>query len=410
MDRRNFITSSLKLGGWTLAGSMIHPFLLQKAMAQATTPENFLLIRVHGGWDTSLCMDPWTQDALPDPTDYFVEYRKSDLISSNGALYGPGMSSIKKYLNSMTVINGLLVNVSEPGHDSAGLYVASGNGQGKLGEMNVEIDKKLKNSVFGIFANSTIQVGTEKPMIVNTRSFQRMTPQKFWITPDAQSTDLMNDKLQLNNNQDMIAAFNTKLDQILSSRPSGGPLTDQEIMAAAFASGVSHSGYISLDGLNLDTHTSHPKNHLSALTSTFEKISQILDVMASTSNGNGTSVLDSTTVYITSEFTRTPALNTSQGKDHNPKSNSVIVISPHMKPGVIGAAHLVDRKTSPSGTPFLAATPLDTVTFQPVNTLENAFILRPESVVATLFKTLGVDPGSVAPSLGKAPILTSILK
>lgn len=113
---------------------------------------------------------------------------------------------------------------------------------------------------------------------------------------------------------------------------------------------------------------------------------------------------------VISEFTRTPALNASRGKDHNPQCNSVLLFSPQMKNMKIGASTVVTRAKSKYGTPYLAGLPLDLATEQAVRHRENSFILRPENVVATVLKSMNVDPSSISRGLGSARVLSSIIK
>jgi hypothetical protein len=46
--------------------------------------------------------------------------------------------------------------------------------------------------------------------------------------------------------------------------------------------------------------------------------------------------MDNTTIVLTSEYSRTPKLNSSQGKDHNFSSNSFVLIGHRVKAGVFG--------------------------------------------------------------------------
>jgi hypothetical protein len=113
---------------------------------------------------------------------------------------------------------------------------------------------------------------------------------------------------------------------------------------------------------------------------------------------------------VSSDFTRTPALNSSKGKDHNPQMNANLIIAPGLKPGLIGGSNVIPRAQSKLGNSYHVAAPMDKDSFETVNRRENAFLLRPENVIATVTRSMGFDPAKIAPSLGEARVLKPLLK
>ena len=87
---------------------------------------------------------------------------------------------------------------------------------------------------------------------------------------------------------------------------------------------------------------------------------------------------DRTTVVIYSEFSRTPEINSSGGRDHW-FNDSVVVIGNTLRSGVFGASNSDD----------LGILPIDPVTGLPDS---NGIQLRPEHVFGTLVKSIGGDP------------------
>ncbi|MGZ3771499.1 MAG: DUF1501 domain-containing protein, partial [Bdellovibrio sp.] len=122
------------------------------------------------------------------------------------------------------------------------------------------------------------------------------------------------------------------------------------------------------------------------------------------------SLLSKTTFMIVSEFTRAPALNASRGKEHNPQANSVVIIGPKIKPGITGDIHLVTAEQARYGTSYLASTPIDKITEEPVMRKENAMIIRPENVIASVLTSMGYNPGMLGNTFASTRILNSILK
>lgn len=172
-----------------------------------------------------------------------------------------------------------------------------------------------------------------------------------------------------------------------------------ECIIARFAADLSRTAFIDMQSYELDTHSNHPNTHKNKLTDVFSQFASLLKKFEDYSVDGKNSLLSQTTFMVASEFTRTPALNASQGKDHNPQANSFVVMSPGIKPGITGNTHLVTRGESRMGIPYLAATPVDKETEQAVFRRENAMILRPENVMSTVLTSMGIDPAVFGSSL-----------
>ena len=75
---------------------------------------------------------------------------------------------------------------------------------------------------------------------------------------------------------------------------------------------------------------------------------------------NGASLFDHTTFMVSNEFARTPYLNSSDGKDHNPLTNSLLFAGKGIQGGqVIGGSHLITRNQSPISDAYHIALPID---------------------------------------------------
>jgi hypothetical protein len=106
-----------------------------------------------------------------------------------------------------------------------------------------------------------------------------------------------------------------------------------------FASGVLGSFTLALgQRYFFDTHGNHYEEH---------PLGAAITDICNLSNGlaqiplmdlPGLSVLDRTTVILSSEFSRTPRLNSSLGKDHNFRTNSLVMFGHNVGRGVFGAS------------------------------------------------------------------------
>jgi hypothetical protein len=411
MNRRDFCQKAFNLGLFSVASSIL-PWRSFATTSSTGKPQFFILIRIFGGWDTSLSMEPWTTSVRPDEKDFFLEYRPEELLAFKNSFVGPAMKPLQDYFNRMTLFNGIYMTANDGGHDSAALYAMTGNGQGELGVLPLELEGRLYKSEFGTLSNTSPYSGQQSKAIWDIESLVRngsIGGAELLFEMDDRATELSQARKAILTNSARIQAFNQLMQQSVEKNES-------TVISAAFRSGLSSAAFLE-NFTNLDTHSSHEKRHLKLLGENFIYVKTFLDTLknspgvgANETVDESTTLLDQTTVMVVSEFTRTPALNGSKGKDHNPQANSAIVIGPGFKNEIIGASNLVTRAQAKSGTPYLAGLPLDLTTQQPVRRREDTFIMRPDNVVATVAKSMGLDPGAISKGLGSAKILTSVLK
>lgn len=409
MKRRDFLQTALKTGAY---GSLAS-FLPLSSLAQSKVATgNLLIIHLSGGWDTSLSTDPWTLDQRPLETDYFLEYRKEDLIPFSSSFFGPALKPLQNYFDRMAAINGIFLSANDIGHDGCGVYMESGNGQGEKPSLATEVDHHFLHSPFGTATNSRVYTGRENRMIFDMAAVQNTKSIKVYETLvqyESAETDLMAGLLSLEKNRERIEIFNKKLATFKEQ------LTEADLIVATFLSGLSRSMVIrpsSQNNGNLDTHSQHENAHKNTLTELFGSVAQILKGLETTESatGGGRSLLDETTVMVFSEFCRTPALNASRGKDHNPQSNSVLLFGPGIKAGKVGAAKNIGRAISTRGAPYLVGQPLKKDETVAQNRSEAAFLIRPETVLATVVRSMGLDAEKISQGIAKAPVLKSLLR
>lgn len=412
MKRRELLQAGLKLGLFAVGSSLV-PLRGFADMLSGERPQFCIYIRVGAGWDTSLATDPWKLEARPEEKDFFIEYRQDELISFQNSLVGPAMAPLKKFFDRLCIINGVYMSATDGGHDSAALYAASGNGQGGLGLIPLELEGRLFSSPFGTLANHSPYMGSQAKGVWDLRNIvqaKQIADVTMLLDNDDKETEISRARKAILNNSSRIDLFNK-----VAAKSSS--FTEAEAISAAFCSGLTHSACLELNESNLDTHSAHPRTHLAALTSVFAKINSLLESLHSTPGVDArgavletSTLLDQTTLLIGSEFTRTPALNGSSGKDHNPQCNSAILIGPGVKAGVVGASTLVTRAQSKAGMSYLSGLPLDSESLEPVRRREGSFILRPESVMSTLIKSMGGNPAVISRGLGAAPVLKNALR
>ena len=115
-----------------------------------------------------------------------------------------------------------------------------------------------------------------------------------------------------------------------------------------------------------------------------------------------------------SEFARTPALNASNGKDHNSLTNSVLLAGAGVRGGQsFGASQLITVKNSSNGDPRHSASLVDysngKIAFTKTEAQQENFqCIFPDNIAAMLAEIIGVsrDLGQarkIAPAVGILP-------
>lgn len=402
MKRREFLDLSAK----SLSLLMLSELgFLQRALAagEERLPQFFVQITLQGGWDVTLGIDPWLK-ARPVEKEMFIEYDPSNIFRAGQIAFGPSMMPMKDYASYMNVINGAFLSEVDNGHQAAESYILSGSVSQNWGSLPVEISECRGEGFFGILTQGSLGTGLRSPKITTLDSVGTVltgnSPLVFNSSSDANNR-LSNIRGEFDRAQDKFTLMKAIAENFRKTSPQ---LTSAHYMAAAMAAGLSSSGFYSpLSQGNLDTHSEHPEVHQRLQMSLWEDVKNLLDIYRTTPLGNsGQSLFDRTTFFITSEFARTAALNSSKGKDHNPFTNSVLLISPNMKGNIsIGGSRLVDSKNSKTGESYHIAAPIDWTTGRALESRENARIIKPENIAATVIESMGISRrrfGSVSPS------------
>jgi uncharacterized protein (DUF1501 family) len=190
-----------------------------------------------------------------------------------------------------------------------------------------------------------------------------------------------------------------------------------QIIAGCFLAGASQSAQIDFTLFGLDSHSDHEKNHLEAQTSAWTNVAEIFSIFKNLQYKNtGKSLFDMTTFAVVSEFSRTPALNASKGKDHNPLTNSVLLAGKNIVGGeTVGASRLISRQQSKTNQSKHVSLPIDYTTGDVATTrkqadLANFNYITPDRVVGTIASAIGVDVNRFKSVDMTLPILPKVIK
>ncbi|MES2964901.1 MAG: DUF1501 domain-containing protein [Bdellovibrionota bacterium] len=402
MNRRDFL--QLLASASATAALPAWPRLARAAGAiDPATARFFVLLRVSGGWDVTLSIDPKVHANGSSQSDMFIEYAPDKIVDLGGVKVAPAAAPLGKYAGEFSVVNGVIMGTSDQGHSSGLEYVSSGTGDGKSPYIPIELAAATPIGSLGVVFNGMTKTLDRKIMvssITSVQSFKEMMDLADFENYIAGSTlneefaraqkALIEDRVRV---LDLIERLKkTKYENDYSEYSAA-------TIAAAFASGTSLHGQIDISvGGNLDTHSNHEGIHLNLLKTAHESIAKVFDVFKNTPVGtSGASLFDRTIFMVVSEFSRTPVLTASKGKDHNPLTNSILLAGGGIKGGqVIGESHLVQASKSKTGGPVHAALPVDFQTWKPARTKLEAEsgqykYITPENVVATIAEAMKVD-------------------
>ncbi|MBL7545024.1 MAG: DUF1501 domain-containing protein [Bdellovibrionaceae bacterium] len=383
MKRRNFIQNGIALTSLSLLPGW--------AFSQENEPQFLLQFYMDAGWDTTLMTEAWNFQTKPDPAKIFIEYSENDTLAFGGRFVGPTMAPLKKYFSRMTIFNGVIMSPVEVGHPSPAIFAASGASDGSEPSFVCQfMDLFYQNQSASIISNTTVNMAGRAYKVSTIEGLRSING--FGGSVSQQQKPGGSGQLIARSYRDL-GDISKKLSEASeNNQESIDKITDDEVklLVKGFLSGMYPAAFINMSR-NLDTHGDHVNTHKTNLTENFKDIGKYLNGLSAVPwKNSGKSLLDLTTVVISSDFTRTPALNVSGGKDHNPFSNSMIVMSPKMKSEIIvGQSRLMDAKFSPIGVSTLVAMPVDTTTYSPILRNENTVMLTPSVVFASLLDVNG---------------------
>jgi len=355
MKRRDL----LKLAGWSALGASLPvPFRTWAAGEDYTGPL-YVSIQVTGGWDvTSFCDPKLNITGQPDINHWA---NTGDIQQTGNILYAPFAGNslfFEKYRDYMMVINGI---DSQTNSHSAGV---THTWSGRLSEGYPTLSA-LAASAFGPDLPMGFVSGggyQETASLVRYTSISNPDGLRDLILGNVTAWNTSNN-YRYQSDLDRIKAYQLQRIQALLSDesltprqrfgletfyqarlsreqltefaqvlPQPGELQDLvefaqgerssllrqvQVSLLAFQSGVSMAADLHLSGF--DTHADHDAIHEPAL----EHLTQSIDYLWEYAEELG--IADRLTVFIGSDFGRTPAYNSSEGKDHWPVGSAIFM-------------------------------------------------------------------------------------
>ena len=407
MKRRHFLQQSTLL---SLLASGFSPLLLPRlSFASDNGAHFFLLLRISGGWDTSLSLDPKTHREGTTQEDIFIEYQESDILRSpKGLLLGPAAASLKPFMDEMAVIKGIEMR-RDAGHFTNLEMMSTGYGDGKTAALPIELSSTYRSGPMGVVFEQNLPVGQRINTLTNMNQIVNSNSNGETLDFTDLGDDGFGTAIGALSEINSLSGDISKISQKLISQ---GATNKQAALAAVFSTHAAFQASIDVTSSNLDSHSNHVGNHLNSQKRSWEEVANLFALFAKTEYKNsGQSLFDHTTFMVVSEFGRTPALNGAKGKDHNPHANSVLLAGRGIQGGTsVGKSFIQPARESSSGISMHLSRPIDYKTGTALNkgegTHKDVGLIFPENVAASVASIFGNPEGFLENKHGKTQSTT----
>lgn len=375
------------LGQAAIGGSLLSlgsPFGLSLAQAQENTaPHFFFTIYVQGGMDSSYLFDarPNTMTDAGKIQNYLNEDPGVwDGVNGQVCRSTRLTQPLRPFKDRLTIINGVLMATSFDGHDQNLNYLFTGNpfgGESFVPHLNHGLAATPLDFIqSGSFPNLQISNGSSGvPLEVSTaKALKEKLSQGSGFSPNSPMLRHVHARIEkaakgagsfARGSREMgnkwsqvfdLAEKFKKVELVQNAASESRELQFARLALAAFKTRISGSATLSIMN-GFDVHDAPAaQQQPQKFTSLASTIAEILTAMRDTSfdEAAGLNFLDVTTVMVVSEFGRTMRQRNLEiratGTDHNPYTNSVLMIGKGVRPGcVIGASDLATVEEEATG-------------------------------------------------------------
>ncbi len=352
MNRRDLF----KYAGAATALGMLTPARRLSAAPAALAPKRLVMVLAQGGWDTTYALDPKTQSAKIDvPVGAKRMFGNLDVFADASR---PNVTSyFNKYADQTAIVRG--ISVASVAHQECLKRMATGTRNETNPDMGAIIAHDNGNDLplpylilgdtayAGPYAVSAGRVGATNQIVTlldpaqayltNGRAPLATTNAEDAILQryqTATSNRMKATRGAMGYNRKRVDDFGESIrrgKQLQGVRAGFGArgrnlsLTNQVDLAIdALSTDISQAVMINTR-LAWDTHDNNTDQQAMHET-TFAGMTRLLDGLAAKPGRTaGSTMLDDTVVVCFSEFSRTPKINSAQGKDHWPVTSAVVV-------------------------------------------------------------------------------------
>ena len=401
-------------------------------IAQRRTDHYFVFYLMVGGWDLMFTTDP------VDKAGFYRPYDDDDIVMAGDVRLGPAMKPLLPFQNKLGILKGIHVDAlnhpqarfrmvtgkfKPPGNRVAAPSVQTLIAQARGGRYelpnlssdqlrpatfrgdvpDLRLEPVRVSSIEQLKALTHIKgdVGKSRKAIEEALRAKDALTAKRWKTASSSDladrfatfADLQRDLAQSDYRQRLSASTSVVEDANRAMGKSNDKM-QRQIKLAVEAVHQDLAPVITVGTGEFDSHSkSEYASHPAACKKGIAAVADIAAGLEAIQTGDGRTLLDMTTIVVTSEFSRTPSRNELGGKHHWP-TNSILFLGK----GV--------RRTK-SGQPSVFGVVDENLVAQAINarngsTRRGAELLDMSHGLATVLAMAGIDPG---PLLGQEPVV-----
>jgi Protein of unknown function (DUF1501) len=388
----------------------------QTSAKDRRTPHYFVFYLMVGGWDIMLSTDP-----VPRKDGFWIPYDDDELVTTDEMTFGPAMKPLLPYANRMAILRGIYVDALN--HPQARFRMVTGQFKPpgnvihapsvqtliaqKLGDRyempNLSCDVLRPASFRGDIADPRLEpvrvasVDQLKGLVRMKGELgkYRRDVEEALRQKDAMTTAMLGGSALAKGYEDFSRLAKDVTQSDYPSRANGASNMVDDIVGKIDKAGVQAALAIEAIRQDLapvvtvgtgefDSHTkSEYGSHRGAMERGFKNIGTIARGLDATLLDDGTTLLDRTTIVVTSEFSRTPSKNELGGKHHWP-TNTMLFLGKGVR-------------RSASGSPYIFGAVDDNLVAVAVNpnngsTKKGAEELDMNHGLATTLAIAGIDP------------------
>lgn len=339
------------------AGGLVGGRLLGRAHAgPSSTPRNLVVVVASGGWDVTYALDPKPEATAVDAPSGTVQ-----MFGDLPIFVDPSRPAVTDFFTAWAdqavVVNG--IGVHSIAHDDCTKRVLTGTVSDRNPDFGTvtawEHGRELpapylvlgRTSYAGPHASICARAGTANQigtLLDPFAAFPVLGEDVLRFHPDAHETDLIRSHVEARAAREQamrgqVGSNKRRLEDFLSSMQRGEDLraigtlgeldftrdlhVQVELAIGALERGISH--VVQLELGDWDTHENNAQQ-TEKHEELFAGLADLLDRLAATpGKAAGARLLDETVVAVVSEMSRTPKLNSANGKDHWPSTSAIIL-------------------------------------------------------------------------------------
>jgi hypothetical protein len=403
--------------------------------ARRRTDHYFVFYLMVGGWDLMLTTDP-----VARKEGFYIPYEDDDVVMAGDLRLGPAMAPLLPFRKRLGILKGIYVDAlnhpqarfrmvtgrfKPPGNHvtapSVQTLIAQHKGgryelpnlssdalrpatfRGDVSDLRLEPVRVSSIDQLRGLTNLRGDVGKSRADIEAALRAKDALTTRQWAASSSSPSELparfeafanLERSLAASDYRERVRASRSVVDDAKGAIGRGNDRVSKQVKLAIEAVKQDLAPVVTVGSGEFDSHSrGEYAGHPRAVARGINAVADIARGLDDVSVGGGRTLLDMTTIVVTSEFSRTPSKNELGGKHHWP-TNSILLLgkgvrqSKHGQPTVFG---VVDEN--------LVAVPVN-----PRNgsTRRGADLLDMSHGLATVLAMAGIDP---QPALGQEPII-----